>query len=261
MTHDFNSSGEDDSDSQGNDVPPDTQPVCARRSSPWRLPIAGGSVLVIVAVVLALLAFLQLVPGNSTPSRQAKSTSTATPIPRVLYTADWSHGTNGWTLPSHWRLVKGHIESDGYGTEPLLIPYQVTVPNYSVAVDFTVEKVPDYAACHSYGIAGYSSGNSLQFLGSIACIRKLAVAYHAFSENYVTHADSVGDEMSTQDFTVLFYTQTFSLQVQGNNNVDFCPGVACLANVVSTTPLSPLHIAIYDVGVQMSVSRIVIYSP
>jgi hypothetical protein len=258
MTHDFDSGGEDDSESHGN-VPLDTQPVRARQSSPWSLPIAGGIVLVVLAVVLAFL--LNVVPGKSTPAKQAASTSTATPIPRVLYSADWSHGTDGWALPSHWRLVHGHMQNDGYGTEPLLIPYRVTMPNYSVAVDFTVEKVPNYSACHSYGIAGYSNGNTLQFLGSIACIRKLAVAYHAFSENYVTHADSVADEMSTQDFTVLFSTQTFSVQVQGNNNVDFCPGVACLANVASTTPLSPLHIAIYDIGVQMSISRIVISSP
>jgi hypothetical protein len=254
MTHDLDSSGEDDSDSKRS-VPSDMQPVRATRSSPWSLPIAGGIVLVILAVVFALP---QIIPGQSTSSRQAEST--ATPIPRVLYTADWSHGTGGWSLPSHWRLVKGHIENDGYGTEPLLIPYQVTVPNYSVTVDFTVEKVPSIPACHSYGIEGLSGGNTLQFLGSIACIRKLAVAYHGFSQNYVAHADSVGDQMSTQDFTVLFYTQTFSVQVQGDN-VDFCPGISCLANVNSATPLSPLHIAIYDVNVQMSVSRIIISSP
>jgi hypothetical protein len=252
MTHDLDSSGEDDSDSK-RIVPLDAQQARATRASPWSLPIAGGIVLVILAVILAFL--LNIVPGTSNPSGQAAST--ATPIPRVLYTADWSHGTGGWSLPSHWRLVNGHIENDGYGTEPLLIPYQVTVPNYSVTVDFTVEKVPSIPACHSYGIEGLSGGNTLQFLGSIACIRKLAVAYHGFSQNYVAHADSVGDQMSTQDFTVVFYSQTFSVQVQGNN-VDFCPGIACLANVNSATALSPLQIAIYDVNVQMSVSRIVI---
>jgi len=31
--------------------------------------------------------------------------------------------------------------------------------------------------------------------------------------------------------------------------------------VLSTTPLSPLQIAIYDIGVQMSISRIVITTP
>jgi hypothetical protein len=256
MTHDFDSSGDEDPGPQGNS-PLDTQYVRARQSR-WRLPIAGGIVLVIVAVVLAFL--LHVVPGRATPSRQAASTSTATPSPRLLYTADWSQSTDSWTLPSHWRLVNGHIENDGYGTEPLLIPYQVTVQNYSVTVDFTVKKVPNYAACHSYGIEGLSSGNTLQFLGGIVCIRKLAVAYHAFSENYVGHADSTGDQLSTNDYTVQFYTQTFFVQVQGNN-VEFCPGVSCLANVNSTTPLSPLQIAIYDIGVQMSISRVVISSP
>jgi hypothetical protein len=255
MTYDFDSSGEDDSESQGN-VPPNTQPVRARGSSPWSLPIAGGIVLVVLAVALAFL--LNVVPGTSTPSRQAAST--ATPRPRVLYTADWSHGTDGWTLPSHWHLVNGHIENDGFGTELLLIPYRVTVPNYSVTVDFTVEKIPSIAACHSYGIGGYGTGNTVQFLSTIACITKLTVAYHGFSQNYVAHAESVGDQMSTQDFTVQFYTQTFSVQVQGNN-LGFCPGVACLSNVNSTTPLSPINIGIYDVNVQMSISRIVISSP
>ena len=255
MTHEFDSSGGHDSGSRDN-APSAMEPLRTRPSSPWSLPIAGVIVLVVVAIAVAFP--LNVVPGQSTPSRQAADT--ATPIPRVLYTADWSHGTDGWTLPSHWHLVKGRIENDGYGTESLVIPYQVTVPNYSVTVDFTVEKITSVPACHTYGIGGYSSGNTLQFLSSIACIRKLAVAYHAFSQNYVAHADSVGSQMSTQDFTVQFYTQTFSVQVQGNN-VDFCPGVACLANVNSTTPLSPLQIEIYDVDVQMSISRIVITSP
>jgi hypothetical protein len=257
MTHDFDSSGEVDSDSHGS-VPPGTQPVRASRSW-WDLPIAGV-VLVIVAVVFAVL--VHVVPGNSTPSRQATGTSTATPSPRILYTADWSHGSDGWTLPSHWRLANGHIENDGYGTDSLLIPYQVTVPNYSIAVDFTVEKITNLATSHGYGIEGFSTGNTLQFLSSIASITKLpqGPAYHGFSQNYVAHADSEGDQMSTNDFTVLFYTQTFSVQVQGNS-VGFCPGVSCLANVNSTTPLSPLQIAIYDLGVQLSISRIVITSP
>lgn len=256
MTQNVDSSGEDALDSQGN-VPPDSLPVHGSRPR-WRLPVAGGIVLVIVAIVLTLL--LRAVPGKAPPSTRAASSGTATPSPRILYTADWSHGTDGWTLSPHWRLVNGRIENDGYGTEPLLIPFPVTAPNYSVAVDFRVEKVTSYSACHSYGIEGLSSGNTLQFLGSIECIRKLTVAYHGFSENYVAHADSAGDQLSTNDYTVLFFTQTFSVQVQGNN-VAFCPGASCLANRISTTPLWPLHIAIYDIGVQMSISRVVISSP
>jgi hypothetical protein len=254
MRHDFDSSGNEDSDWHGS-VPPGTQPVRASGSS-WDLPVAG-LVLVIVAVVLAFL--LHVLPSSHTSSRR---TSIATPTPSTLYTADWSQGTDGWTLPSHWHLANGDIENDGYGTEALLIPYQVTTPNYSVAVDFTVEKITNLVTSHSYGIEGFSTGNTLQFLSSISSITKLPQlpAYHGFSQNYVAHADSEGDQMSTQDYTVSFSTQTFSVQVQGQN-VDFCPGVSCLANVNSTTPLSPLQIAIYDLGVQLTISRIVITSP
>ena len=258
MRHDFDSSDREDTDSYGS-VPPGTQPVRARLSSRWGLPIALV-VLVIVAVVLAFL--LNVIPSTSTPSRQATGTSTATPTPRILYTADWSHGADGWALPPHWRQVNGHIENDGYGTDSLVIPYQVTVPNYTVAVDITVEKITNLATSHGYGIEGFSTGNILQFLSSIASITKLPQlpAYHGFSQNYVAHADSEGDQMSTNDYTVLFFTQTFSVQVQGNN-VGFCPGVSCLGNVNSTTPLSPLQVAIFDQGVQMSISRVVITSP
>ena len=167
MTHEIDA-GEDDSDSLGN-VPTYRQPVRTRPSSPWSLPIAGGIVLVVLAIAVAFP--LIVVPGHTTPSRQAANT--ATPIPRVLYTADWSHGTDGWTLPSHWHLVKGRIENDGYGTGLLLIPYRVTVPNYSVAVDFTVEKITNYPSSHSYGIGGYTNGNTIQFMSSISSILKL----------------------------------------------------------------------------------------
>jgi hypothetical protein len=256
MIHEIDA-GEDDSDSRDN-VPTNTPPVPTRRSSPWSLPIAGGIVLVVLAIAMAFL--LNVVPGQSTPSRRAANT--ATPIPRVFYTADWSHGTDGWTLPSHWHLVKGRIENDGYGTGLLLIPYRVTVPNYTVAVDFTVEKITNYPSSHSYGIGGYTNGNTIQFMSSISSIMKLpqVPAYHAFSQNYVAHADSQNDQMSTQDYTVQFYTQTFTVQVQ-DKDLAFCMGVDCLADVYSATPLWPLQIGIYDDGVQLSISRIVITSP
>jgi hypothetical protein len=211
--------------------------------------------LLIVAIILG---FLLHAASTGSPTTRA---ATATPVPKVLYSADWSHGDAGWTLPAHWSLVKGQIENDGYGTAPLVIPYEVTQPNYTIAVDFTVTSIPAYRACHSYGIEGLSSGNTLQFLGDVNCITKLTAAYHAFSETYVAHADSPADQLSTNDYTVQFYTQTFTVQVQRNDNVDFCPANDCLANRNSTTPLSPLQIAIYCVAVRLAVSRIVITTP
>jgi hypothetical protein len=105
-----------------------------------------------------------------------------------------------------------------------------------------------------------SSGGTLQFLGGVQCIRHLAVAYHGFSENYIPHADSSRAGLSTNDYTVSYSTQTFTIHVQGNN-VGFCPGGSCLANLNSTTSLWPIQLAIYDSGVQLSISRVVISNP
>jgi hypothetical protein len=238
------------------EAPPQPTPPAGATGPRWRLLIAGGSLLVIVAIVLG---FLVHAAASRSPITQASPT--ATPIPKVLYTADWSHGDAGWTLPSHWSLVNGHIANDGYGTQPLIIPYTVTQPNYTVSVGFTVQSVPPYRACHSYGIEGVGSGNTLQFLGDISCLTKLPVAYHGFSQNYVAHADSASTQMSTNDYTLQFYPQTFTVQVQDGHRVDFCPGVSCLSDVASTTPLSPLQIAIYDVALRLIVTSIVITTP
>jgi hypothetical protein len=236
-------------------APPLAPPASAKRAR-WPLLIAGGSVLVIVAIILGFL-----VHAGSAGSPTTQAVAMATPVPKVIYTADWSHGDAGWTVPSHWSLVNGHIENDGYGSAPLLIPYEVTQPNYTVSVGFTVQSVPAYRACHAYGIEGLSSGNTLQFLGVISCLTKLSVAYHGFSETFVPHAESVSAGMSTNDYTLEFFPQTFSVQVEDGHRVDFCPGVSCLADVMSTTPLSPLQIAIYNVGVRLTVTSIVITTP
>jgi hypothetical protein len=53
---------------------------------------------------------------------------------------------------------------------------------------------------------------------------------------------------------------TFVVLAQ-NQNLGFCPGVSCLPNLNSTTPLWPVQLAIYDVGIQLSVSRVVVTSP
>jgi hypothetical protein len=252
---------EPDSPGEGPESAPESAPQAAppagANRSRWRLLVAAGGLLVVVAIILGFLVHA----GSSVSKTSAQAAPTATVVPKVVYAADFSHGAAGWTLPAHWSLVNGHLQNDGYGSEALLIPYTVTQPNYTVTVGFTVQSVPPFKACHSYGIEGVSSGNTLQFLGDISCITKLAVAYHAFSENYVAHAESQGAQMSTNDYTLQFYPQTFTVQVQDSHRVDFCPGVACLSDVMSTTPLSPLQIGIYDVDLRLTVTSIVITAP
>jgi hypothetical protein len=232
-----------------------------RRLRP-RVLVIGIPVVIIAAILLALV-----LHGASHPSTNAgaanagasQSTPTPTAVPKVVYQADWMHAASSWTLPAHWHLVDGQIENDGYGTEPLMVPYSVTSPDYSIEADLTVQSVPNYPASHSYGIEGLNGGGQLQFVGQICCIRQ-GVANAGFSEIYVAHADSLADTMSEEDYTVSRNTESFVITVQ-HNNLGFCPGVSCLSNLNSSTPLWPMHIAIVDIGVQLTLTRLVITSP
>ena len=136
------------------------------------------------------------------------------------------------------------------------MPFDVTSPNYSIEADLQMLSVPNYRACHSYGIEGLDGTGQQQFIAQIACIRQ-GVANAGFSELLVDHADSSRDSLATEDYTVSHNMLTFVVQVQ-HENVGFCPGPSCLANVNSTTALWPMHIAIVDVGVQLALTRLVI---
>jgi len=216
---------------------------------------------------MAAILLTLVLHGTSHPSTNvgasnagaSQSTPTPTAVPKVLYQADWTHAASGWTLPAHWRLVNGQIENDGYGTEPLMVPYSVTSPDYSIEADLTVQSVPNYPVSHTYGIEGLNGEGQLQFVGQICCIRQ-GVANAGFSEIYVAHADSLADTMSEEDYTVSRNTETFVITVQ-HNNLGFCPGISCLSNLNSTTSLWPMHFAIVDAGVQLTLSRLVITSP
>ncbi len=228
--------------------------VIPPRSPRRRRLLAGIILLLIVALLLALVLH---VTGRLAVSSQ--STATSTPAPVVLYQADWTHGLGAWTLPPDWHLVDGYMENDGNGTASLLVPYYVTAENYTIEADLTVQNVPSYRACHSYGIEGLNSGGE-QFVGEVSCILTGAVN-HAFSQAIVTHADSARDGLSTNDTAVTYSTRTYVIQVR-RYNMEYCEGIiSCLANVNSTTPLWPMHIAIEDIGVQLTLTRLVITTP
>lgn len=234
----------------------DARPEGGRRLR-TRILVVGLPLLIIVAIVLSLVLTITSRPSGN--GRAAHSSPALTPTTKVLYQADWRGAATSWTLPAHWHLVDGHIENDGNGTEPLMVPYYVTSPTYTIEADLTVQKVPNYQACHSYGIQGLNDAGQEQFIGQVACLQPKSPG-HGFSENIVTHADSDRDSIATNDTEVSYATRTFVTQVQ-HNNVGFCIGIDCLSNLNSTTPLWPMHIAIVDIGVQLTLTRLVITSP
>ncbi len=227
-----------------------------RASQPRRpLIVAGGILALVIAILLTLV-----IHAITQPAAHPAAAATATPVPKVVYQTDFSQGISGWTLPPHWKYANGQLENDGYGSDPLFVPlmihYYITQQNYTVSVDFTVESVPNYRACHSYGIEGLDNGGTAQWVGYIQCVRQ-GVANAGFSEIYVAHADSMNDSLFQEDYTVSHDLTTFTATVQGEN-LGFCPGNSCLNNLNSTTPLWPVHPAIIDVGVQLTVTKVVI---
>ncbi|MGO8946680.1 MAG: hypothetical protein ACLQUY_03240 [Ktedonobacterales bacterium] len=237
----------------------------AGRSLRTRILVVSLPLLVIAAILLSLVLYTASRPStsggasHSSPAPTTTSTGNqATPKPEVVYQADWTHGANGWTMPAHWHLVDGYVENDGGGTEPLMVPYYVTSPDYTIEADLTVQNVPNTQGSPAYGIEGLNGGGQLQFIGDIDSIQ--TKIHHGFSELYLTHAEPGGQPISTQDAAITYATLTFAVQVQ-RDNVGFCIDANCLSNLNSTTPLWPMHIAIEDLGVQMTLTRLVITSP
>jgi hypothetical protein len=236
---------------------PDPVPTGGRQTL-LRFSVAGLIVLLVVAIILVLVARGALSSGGAAGTQ---SSPTSTPVPVVLYQADWVHHPDAWTLPPHWHLVGGHIENDGYGTQPLIVPYYVTSPNYSIQADFTVVNIPNNTkVVPAYGIVGEDGAGTLQFIGQICCIYPTGPSgpgEHGFSDIEVAHSAVAVDE---QDFAIYHSTLTFAVLVQ-DHQLNFCPGVSCLNGLTSDTPLWPMHLVIRDVGVQLTLTRLVITSP
>src|SRR6266702_4613080 len=71
----------------------------------------------------------------STVTTTPSPSPTSSPIPTVLYRADWSQGVNGWSGGTQWSVNNGILMSNGssLGEEYYIAaPYQPTSPNYAV---------------------------------------------------------------------------------------------------------------------------------
>src|SRR5260370_2027565 len=89
--------------------------------------------------------------GNITPTTKIAPTATFTSIPTLTplltptlvpsptpftYTADWSHGSNGWSTNDIWSVYGSALYSSGQGEIPF--PFQLE-PGSSGTTDYTVE--------------------------------------------------------------------------------------------------------------------------
>ena len=101
-----------------------------------------GGFLAGVAALLTILQYLGIThfPGfyqaseNTTSSSTSNSTSTT--IPKLLYSANWSNGLNGWvpdaSANTSWGVSGGTLTNDGSSCCVIIAPFQPPTTNYAL---------------------------------------------------------------------------------------------------------------------------------
>jgi hypothetical protein len=216
-----------------------------------------AAALVTLVAALALLAGCDTRSAGQTPTHAA--TATATAAPHVLYTADWSHGADGWTLPDHWHVQDGALVNDGSGNTSVTVPYTVTTANYEVDMDIQVLSVTRPQDCGNlYGLEALDRNGQQLFLAQIWCIGN-HTRFPGASEIVVPSTEG-SQGFATADFVLNSTVKTYRVPVRGEG-VRFYPGSsAAVGGAESSVPLAPATFALVDGNVQLAITRFVVLS-
>lgn len=128
--------------------------------TPRNLAIGGVALLLIVATpLIAFLSLSRIGSGSGSKRPIGKTVTTYTQSPpstssTVLCQADWSHGMNGWTGSSEWKVLNGKLLSDGMnigpgisvaptGSDTITPPCQPSTTNYAVEAKMQILDSPN----------------------------------------------------------------------------------------------------------------------
>ena len=221
-----------------------------------------------MALILSLVAVLTstLLAACASGTRASSPTPTATTqppaptatvVPRILYQADWSHGANGWHLPAHWQVAGGALVNDGKGTTPVVVPIDVTTPDYTLTFQAQVQNVTPATGPSGgeYGvIAEDTQGHPLYY----AVLNQIDAAppHHGFSYLYAPNS-TIG---STQDFVPGSILRTFAVRVR-EDEISFLIDGSGLGSVISPVPLVPARLNLVDRYVQLTITSVTLTTP
>lgn len=228
-----------------------------RRNGHGWLARSAGAFLALVAVGAALAA---CDASGQTPSATAtatvRSTPTATVTPQTLYQADWSHGADGWNLPSAWRVSGGALVNDGSGTAPEMIPLTVTSPKYTLTFQIQVQGItPAVGMSSEYGVIAQDEQGHPLYYAVLSSLDPLP-PHHGFSELIIPNAVST----RTQDFVPGSILRTFVVQVR-EDEISFLIDGSGLGSLVSPVSLVPSRLVFVDRYVQLMVASVTITTP
>jgi hypothetical protein len=251
-------------DAQTADHPP--APGTAATGGPRRRVVATwlGVVLAAVVVVgggLAALAQDGAFGGRTSTTAAASPTVTTAFLPASaqvpVYTADWTQGADGWTLPAGWSTQNGQLVADTTVKDEIPVPFLVVAPRYSIQLDLQGMRAGFTGGNHIFLIARDLSGIDLYdlaifcYAGGSRCDGQTGVLI-----------DHPAPGSSAGHFHDSFYgpsVQTFELRVTGSELMRCVTD--CDWNGTSALPLSPVHLFLVSQHIQLKVTRFAITIP
>lgn len=187
-----------------------------------------------------------------TPAPLPTSSPTPKPAPgAVLYSADWSNGSNGWALSSDWKVLNSVLLNDGTGGlsgPSAMPPYVPGQADYAIQARVTIDQDP-------------SRGGALDFQANVMeWVRDNNGRGYCFRVGSGSQAgssickDNKFNHIADASFrTTTGQTHTYRLEVHGNQLRALVDGGVILQGS-DNSYLSPGQVGLAVEGFQLEVS-------
>ena len=187
--------------------PPPPRPHRNRRLG---ILIGVGLLVLLLGNISTWIVFIRGTQTNANTT-SATALSISNSHGKLLYTADWSNGLNGWTGNSDWSVLNGILHNDGTdssGNSPTIVaPYQVEgITDYAVEIHM---QVITGASCFDVTtLRASGSGNIWQGYKATICSGNAYIDAGTITGNSF-------DQMAQVHFNVGTTWHTYRFEVKG----------------------------------------------
>jgi hypothetical protein len=238
---------------------PDIHPS-APPPTPHRRLFLLVSLIALLALLLAsgIWALTRLAaPQHSGLVPTSTAAPTATPTPRVVYTADWSHGADGWVLPPSVKVTSGYLAFSGAAPANLTIPYELPITGYTITVGMTIYSPSPAARGGTITIGGQDASGDALYYGQLLCVGKVVAGCNdgQYTVGVLGGVYPYGQQVS--DFAVGASEATYKVQVAGTS-VEFCTGPDCESVNFVKVPTTSLTLVLQDEYLKMDIDSVTV---
>jgi hypothetical protein len=238
-------------------LPPTPTSPPANRRVIWLLSIAVVLVLVLTGGIWALTRS----PSSEASGHASRPTPTATPEPpRVVYTADWSHGAGGWVLPSSVQVKTSHLIFSGNGNANLTIPYQPSAAAYTITMGMEIDAINPLCNGGTITIAGQDAGGNSLYYAQIDCVGRQFQGCSGGEIAAGTEGGHYPSGIGISDFDTGPYVNTYKLKVDASG-VTFCYAASCETAGYVNAPKPAVKLVLQDAYLELKVTSIAVSIP